>query len=69
MPVITFVGSRMETEAKAALIRELTDAASKVTGIPERFMTVIISENEDANMGLGGETLVEFKARLAAERK
>ena len=69
MPVITYVGGRMDIEVKAALIRELTATATNVTGTPERFMTVIINENEDANIGLGGETLVEFKARLAAERK
>lgn len=69
MPVITYVGGRMDTEVKAALIRELTVTAARVTGTPERFMTVIINENEDANIGLGGETLAVFKARLAAENR
>lgn len=69
MPIITFVGSRMETETKATLIRELTATATRVTGTPERFMTVIISEHNDTDIGLGGETLVDFKARLAGGRK
>lgn len=64
MPVLTFSGGRMENEAKTELIRELTLTASRVTGIPTRFMTVFITENDDTNIGLGGETLLEFKARL-----
>lgn len=66
MPVVTFVGSEMDDEAKADLINELTQAVCKVTKAPSQFVTVIINENKDTNIGLGGETLVEFKARLKA---
>lgn len=69
MPIITYVGSEMPDKTKASLIKELTATATKVTGTPVQFMTVIIEEYKDTCIGLGGETLTEFKARLAAENK
>ena len=69
MPVITFVGSEMQDETKAALIKGLTETATRITGVPAQFMTVIIDECKDTNIGLGSESLVEFKARLAAEKQ
>ena len=68
MPVVTFVGSEMDNEAKADLINELTQAVCKITKTPSQFVTVIIDENKDTNIGLGGETLSEFKARLKADK-
>ena len=68
MPVVTFVGSEMSDETKADLIREFTEVTTRVTGVPAQFVTVIIDENKATNIGLGGETLVDFKARLKAER-
>lgn len=68
MPVITYVGSQMPNDTKAKLIEELTQTAHAVTGTPKQFFTVVIEEHSDANIGLGGETLVDFKARLAADK-
>lgn len=67
MPVITFVGSEMNDETKADLIKEMTEVTTKVTGAPAQFVTVVIDEHKDTNIGLGGETLVDFKARLKAD--
>ena len=69
MPVITYVGGIMDSAVKSALIRELTQTASRVSGTPAQFMTVIIDEHDDTNIGLGGETLVDFKARWAKQNK
>lgn len=65
MPVITFEGENLNREQKAELIRSLTKTASQTTGIPERFFSVILHEQSAENLGFGGETVEEMKARLA----
>lgn len=64
MPVITIVGGEIAEDTKSKLIEEITDTASTVLGTPKQFFTVIIDEKPDVNIGLGGETLSAFKARL-----
>lgn len=64
MPVITIVGGEVAEEKKSKLIEEMTEVASTVMGTPKQFFTVIIDEKPDSNIGLGGEPLTAFKARL-----
>lgn len=65
MPGITLTIGRQPKEKKPELIRELTAAASRVTGIPAGSFTVYITEFEDDCIGVGGETLAEVKAKRA----
>ena len=63
MPVITFEGTKMELDKKKELIRELTEASVKVTGIGAPAFTIYIHENEHDNIGVGGELLTDILAR------
>ena len=63
MPLIVFEGGKMPLEKKRELIRALTDAAVKVTGIGAPAFTIYIHENELDNIGVGGELLTEILAR------
>lgn len=64
MPVITLEGGKLSREQKRDLIHRFTSVASEVTSIPPQFFSVLIRELEDANLGLGGETVEEIKGRL-----
>lgn len=68
MPVVTFVGGEMPDEMKADLVTKLTTVVCDVTNAPSQFVTVIIDEHKETNIGVGGETVVELKARLKAEK-
>ena len=63
MPVITFQGAQLSTEKKKELIEKFTAAAVEVTRIPSNFFTVVLQEFSDDNLGVGGETVAEMKAR------
>jgi 4-oxalocrotonate tautomerase len=64
MPVITFEGGPLKKEQKTALVHELTRTAAEATGIPQKFFTVVLHEQPEENLGFGGETVEEIKARL-----
>jgi len=68
MPVLTFAGGALKKEQKTALIRSLTRAAAESTGVPAQFFTVVLQEQPDENMGFGGETVEELKARLQKQQ-
>ncbi len=59
MPVITLEMSKMTKDKKTELARELTQTASKITGIPEQGFYVFINEHESENVGVGGILLSE----------
>ena len=65
MPVITLEGGKLSREQKRELIHRFTAVATEVTKIPPQFFSVLIREQEDANLGFGGETVEESKARIA----
>ncbi len=64
MPIITFEGENLTKEQKTALIRNLTRTASESTGVPAQFFSVVLHEQPGENLGFGGETVEELKARL-----
>jgi 4-oxalocrotonate tautomerase family enzyme len=64
MPIITFEGESLTREQKTALIHGFTRTASECTGIPDRFFSVVLHEQPGENLGFGGETVEELKARL-----
>ena len=63
MPVIIFEGGKMDLDKKREIIRELTDTAVKVTGIDPSAFIVYVHENENDNIGVGGELLTEILGR------
>ena len=63
MPVITFEGPKITREQKEKLVKLLTGAAEKVTGIKREAFIVLIKENEPDNVGVGGELLSKRLAK------
>ncbi|GFP76471.1 4-oxalocrotonate tautomerase DmpI [Clostridium fungisolvens] len=57
MPVITLEAGKLNKEQKSQLVKEFTDAASKIMNVPEQAFIVLIKENEAENIGVGGELL------------
>ncbi len=62
MPVISIAMHQVDDRTKADLIKNVTDAAVKVTGVPEQAFIVFIDEHGETNIGLGGKTYAEVKA-------
>ncbi len=65
MPVISMEGGKLTAEQKRELIRKFTETASEVTHIPKQFFVVTLKELEDDNLGMGGETVTDIKAKRA----
>lgn len=59
MPQIVFEGPCLEKGQKAKLVKEFTDTAAEVTGIPKQAFVVLIKENTPENVGVGGELLAD----------
>ena len=57
MPVITFETPQINKAQKQQLVKEFTESAAKITGIPEAGFYVFIKENELDNVGVGGQLL------------
>ncbi|MBS7701743.1 tautomerase family protein [Chelatococcus asaccharovorans] len=58
----------MKPDVKAELMRRLTDVAVEVTGISKALFFVSVHELPDSDIAVGGVTVTELKAQLAAER-
>lgn len=54
MPVITLEAGKLNKEQKAQLVKEFTETASKVTGIPPQAFYVFLKENKAEDVGIGG---------------
>ncbi|MCR3922415.1 MAG: tautomerase family protein [Firmicutes bacterium] len=59
MPTFFFYGPKLETERKKEMIKSITEAASKATGIPERSFTIYLQETQHENVSVGGKLLSE----------
>lgn len=64
MPVVNFKGSQLSTEQKKDLIQKFTEITREVTHSPDQFITVIIEEYSDDNMGVAGKTVSNIKSEL-----
>ncbi|QUI25858.1 2-hydroxymuconate tautomerase family protein [Vallitalea pronyensis] len=60
MPVIKIDMGLTSKEVKKELIEKVTKAMSETTNIPEQHFTVIISEGDADNFGVGGVQLSEM---------
>ena len=63
MPVIRIdIGKQsINDDQKKQLIKKLTETAVEITQIPEMAFSVIINAHDDANYGVGGETLDKIR--------
>ena len=59
MPVITLEAGQLTKEQKEKLALELTETASRITGVPAKAFIAIIRENAPDNIGVGGVLLSE----------
>jgi len=64
MPVVNFKGAQLSTEQKKDLIQKFTEITKEVTHSPDQFITVIIEEYSDDNMGVAGKTVSNIKSEL-----
>lgn len=61
MPVITFEAAKLTKEQKQLLAKEFTEAAARITGLPQEAFYVFLKENELENVGVGGNLLSDRK--------
>lgn len=61
MPSITMELVKMSKEKKAQLVKEVTEATARATGINPQAIFVFIKENEPENVGVGGVLLPDLK--------
>jgi 4-oxalocrotonate tautomerase len=64
MPTITVDGPPIaDLDKKRALVREMTDVAARVYGLPAQAMVVMIRENQPENVGVGGELVADRRKK------
>lgn len=61
MPVITINGPKLSKDQKEQLVKEFSETASKVTGLPVEAMVVLIREDEPENVGVRGCLLCDLQ--------
>ena len=66
MPVITIESGPLANTVKQQLIATLTQSAAAVTGIPEGAFFVVIREQPEENIAIGGITVAELKKKAMA---
>lgn len=59
MPILTLETLDLTKDQKKQLVEELTETASRITGIPQEGYYVILKENSLDNVGSGGKLLSE----------
>ncbi|MCI7286746.1 tautomerase family protein [Parabacteroides sp. AGMB00274] len=52
---------KMSREKKAQLVKDVTEATARATGIDPQAIFVFIKENEPENVGVGGILLPDLK--------
>lgn len=61
MPSITMELVKMSREKKAQLVKDVTEATARATGIDPQAIFVFIKENDPENVGVGGVLLPDLK--------
>lgn len=64
MPTITITATKLSKPQKEELIKSLVEVSMKVTGAPENAHTVLIHELPEDSMGIGTQTVEQFKASM-----
>lgn len=64
MPIITLEGPKLNKDKKEEIVKGFTDVASSVMPyIPREAFVVILKENAEENVGVGGELLSELNKK------
>lgn len=63
MPVITFEAATMTYEQKQQLVKEFTESASRITGVPQEAFLVLLKENSFENIGFGGQLISDIRSQ------
>ena len=64
MPTIFFYGPELDREKKRELVRSLTEAASKSTGIDKPHFSVYLRATSRDSVAIGGELLSDREERI-----
>ncbi|MBQ7608829.1 MAG: tautomerase family protein [Desulfovibrionaceae bacterium] len=64
MPVVTFEAASLSVEQKRQLVKEFTETATRVTGLPKETIFVFLKENKADNVGVGGVLLSEKQGNI-----
>jgi 4-oxalocrotonate tautomerase len=64
MPIVNFKGSALSVEQRKELIQKFTEITNQVTHAPEQFISVVIEEYSDDNLGVAGKTVTEIKQQV-----
>jgi len=64
MPVVKIEIGKLMNEQKREIISSFSKKLSELSGIPENFNTILISEYEDENIGVGSISLKEMKEKI-----
>lgn len=64
MPVINFQGAKLSSNQKKELIQKFSEITKEVTHSPDQFITVVIQEYSDDNLGVGGKSVSEIKLEM-----
>ena len=67
MPMINFESGQLSDEVKKELIEKLTNVSSEITNIPKELFFVLINEQSDDNIAVGGKTVKELKEELGMQ--
>ena len=60
MPVIRIDGPKIEdVDKKRQFVKDVTNAASALYGLPAQIMIVLFHENTPDNVGVGGQLLID----------
>jgi 4-oxalocrotonate tautomerase len=60
MPVIHIDSNKLSREQKRDLVKEITKVTSKIVGLPENTITIIIREVPAEDVGVGGNLLCDM---------
>lgn len=60
MPVIKIDCNKLTQEQKRELIKSVTEVSSRIMQLPESTITIILSEVEADDVGVGGKLLCDI---------
>ena len=67
MPVISIDSHKMTKEQKQEIVKAFTEKMTQITQVPPQFISVVIREQEDENLGIAGETVCDMKTKMKAK--
>lgn len=60
MPIIRVDGPKVaDVDKKRQFVKEVTNAATTLYGLPAQIMIVLFQENTPDNVGVGGQLLID----------